>query len=524
MTFGGGRKDEDETTTRGSRVASMNDRFDPYRDWLGIEAEERPPHHYALLGLPAFSDETGSIEREFQERYRRIRRYQVGEHGDDAVRLLTELAKAYETLSQPKSRTGYDDALRRRRPDLVPKVHEPKPAPARVAGKTDADKSNRVAVPSADATNRVDKVSVSRDPGAVVKSEGVDDSSGLVGYRVLDRASGRQWGPMSFDQLCLGVENDKIDPDWWIVHADWPKPRRAVTVFPELARGARRSLEALPPTASAPGDPFAGLLTAPLPATTLAPIKPPRPERRRFNWIWGMVGAVLVLGAILLVLVVIALQSLFPGFDPAGSLARSIQRASQPSNAERNYRPTGAEVDLLSMIDPLRDSERMPWNRQGNSLISPPGGPGQLVVRMMAPMSYRVVLEARRLGGNESINIGLPVSNGPGMDGQVFAVFDGFGGSVCGLSMVDGRTPEANGTAATGPHFADSEFHTIEIFVTPGSIAAYVDNERVIEWTGEPRSLMVDPRFWSNFHRDKLMLATWSSCYEVRRFDLYPGL
>ncbi|HAN99176.1 MAG TPA: hypothetical protein DCQ98_17875 [Planctomycetaceae bacterium] len=501
----------------------MNATFDPYRDWLGIAADERPPHHYALLGVAPFAADSGTFEREFQERYRRIRRYQVGEHGDDAVRLLNELAKAFETLSQPEARRRYDEQLRRERPELAALAESTKPNPDPTSSGQGSDAPERIAsVPPS--TSLAARKSTGRAPAAALTSDVSDEASGLVGYRVLDRTSGRQWGPMSFDQLCLGVENDKIDPDWWIVHADWPKPRRAVTVFPELARGARRNLEAVPPTLSTQADPFATNLAPALPAPALAPTKPLRPVRKGFNWIWGMVAAVVILGAILLVLVVIAVRSLFPGFDPASTLARGIRRSGFPSNAERIYQPTGAKVDLLSMLDPFRDSERIPWSRQGNSLVSPPGGPGQLVVRLTAPASYRVVIEARRLNGIESINVGLPVTNGPGMEGQVFAVFDGFGGSVNGLSMVDGRTPDANGTATNGQHFADAEFHTIEIFVIPGSITAYVDDERVIEWSGEPRSLMVDPRFWSNFHRDKLMLATWSSSYEVRRFDLYPGI
>ncbi|HET6882415.1 MAG TPA: hypothetical protein VFI31_19775 [Pirellulales bacterium] len=40
----------------------MSDSFDPYRVWLGIPPEARPPTHYELLGISPHEQERAVIE------------------------------------------------------------------------------------------------------------------------------------------------------------------------------------------------------------------------------------------------------------------------------------------------------------------------------------------------------------------------------------------------------------------------------------------------------------------------------
>ncbi|MCA9222672.1 MAG: hypothetical protein KDA71_20240 [Planctomycetales bacterium] len=83
--------------------------FDPYRQWLRITDEERPPNHYALLGLSLFESDHERIRDAFYKRYEEVRRYQVGEHGDAAVELLEELSHAYRELTSPSDKAAYDE-------------------------------------------------------------------------------------------------------------------------------------------------------------------------------------------------------------------------------------------------------------------------------------------------------------------------------------------------------------------------------------------------------------------------------
>ena len=89
-------------------------RGDPYRDWLGITSEDRPPNHYQLLGLTEFEDDCAKISAAFENQFRNVRRYQVGARTEEAVHLLQRLSLAYAELSDLHRKSAYDSTLPRR--------------------------------------------------------------------------------------------------------------------------------------------------------------------------------------------------------------------------------------------------------------------------------------------------------------------------------------------------------------------------------------------------------------------------
>lgn len=96
--------------------------FDPYSDWLGIPAEDQPPDHYRLLGLPLYEANPTAIARAADRQMGRIRARAAGERAADAVRLLEAIVAALRCLVDPDTRQAYDDSLRRRleSPDVPP--------------------------------------------------------------------------------------------------------------------------------------------------------------------------------------------------------------------------------------------------------------------------------------------------------------------------------------------------------------------------------------------------------------------
>jgi hypothetical protein len=89
--------------------------FDPYWQWLHIPQDRRPPTFYDLLGLSAFESNELRIRASFRERYNFVRKYHVGEHEDDAHRLLDELSEAQTCLTVGSRKLAYDDELRRQK-------------------------------------------------------------------------------------------------------------------------------------------------------------------------------------------------------------------------------------------------------------------------------------------------------------------------------------------------------------------------------------------------------------------------
>jgi curved DNA-binding protein CbpA len=89
--------------------------FDPYWEWLGIAPDRRPPTYYDLLGLAPGQTDTEklrhALEEDYLVRYRRVRAYAAHpRHGQDANRLLDELAAARLCLSTPDRKAEYDRA------------------------------------------------------------------------------------------------------------------------------------------------------------------------------------------------------------------------------------------------------------------------------------------------------------------------------------------------------------------------------------------------------------------------------
>ena len=90
----------------------MQDRFDPYQQWLGISAADQPPDHYRLLGLPPFTDDREAISRVARARIGQVRLADAGRQPELAERLVAELTLAWQTLLDPPKKLTYDAILR----------------------------------------------------------------------------------------------------------------------------------------------------------------------------------------------------------------------------------------------------------------------------------------------------------------------------------------------------------------------------------------------------------------------------
>jgi len=82
--------------------------FDPYRLWLQVPENTRPPTHYQLLGL-AFGETNEEVIRQATlMRSAYVRHFQNGPNAADANRILEELAEASRVLLDPELRVAYE--------------------------------------------------------------------------------------------------------------------------------------------------------------------------------------------------------------------------------------------------------------------------------------------------------------------------------------------------------------------------------------------------------------------------------
>lgn len=85
---------------------------DAYRELLGIETPNRPPHHYALLGLELFESDRQKIDDAAAERMGKLQDVANSELIDQSQRLLNELSAARRCLLNAVQKVAYDEALR----------------------------------------------------------------------------------------------------------------------------------------------------------------------------------------------------------------------------------------------------------------------------------------------------------------------------------------------------------------------------------------------------------------------------
>ncbi|MEX1224532.1 MAG: PA14 domain-containing protein, partial [Pirellulales bacterium] len=101
-------------------AGSMDNKFDPYRKWLGIAPKDQPPTNYRLLGIDLFEDDADVIANAADQRMAHLRTFQAGKHGDVSQRILGELSNAKLTLLNPERKAEYDAELRQQQAGVSP--------------------------------------------------------------------------------------------------------------------------------------------------------------------------------------------------------------------------------------------------------------------------------------------------------------------------------------------------------------------------------------------------------------------
>jgi hypothetical protein len=111
----------------------MEETFDPYLKWLAISEPQRPPNHYALLGVRLFETDPEVISNAADRQMAHIRTFQMGKHSALSQRLLNELAAARVALLNSQKKRAYDTELRAKlaaRKRAAPRSASPKPTTA----------------------------------------------------------------------------------------------------------------------------------------------------------------------------------------------------------------------------------------------------------------------------------------------------------------------------------------------------------------------------------------------------------
>jgi hypothetical protein len=98
----------------------VSEAFNPYREWLGLEADVEAPHFYQLLDVELFEADRAKLMTAADKALVRVRGFRPGPHAAAWAKLLDELAQAKACFQDPARKSLYDNNLRETRQRQLP--------------------------------------------------------------------------------------------------------------------------------------------------------------------------------------------------------------------------------------------------------------------------------------------------------------------------------------------------------------------------------------------------------------------
>lgn len=127
-------------------------------------------------------------------------------------------------------------------------------------------------------------------------------------------------------------------------------------------------------------------------------------------------------------------------------------------------------------------------------------------------INYEVTLEAMRVEGEDFFSaITFPVNDEP-----CTLVVGGWGGSVVGLSSIEGADASENETSRW-IRFENDRWYRIRLRVTEEKIQAWIDDRQVVDFSHVDRSLSIRVDVWLS---QPFGIASWQTTAALRNIEL----
>ncbi|QDT92193.1 hypothetical protein [Gimesia algae] len=177
----------------------------------------------------------------------------------------------------------------------------------------------------------------------------------------------------------------------------------------------------------------------------------------------------------------------------------------------------GEPVDLLKLIDLERDTLLGEWKWEDDVLLTPVSSGGRLKLPVEAPSSYELLMVVTRLKGRDTLGIDIIVGED---DIGTMLALDGWLGQACGLHYLDGRGGDQNESTYKRGVFPDQKEHTILCRVTPESVFVEVDDNRIIDWHGDPKRFRISSDSAATRGRELFLAETKNVSYRISKIQL----
>jgi hypothetical protein len=133
-------------------------------------------------------------------------------------------------------------------------------------------------------------------------------------------------------------------------------------------------------------------------------------------------------------------------------------------------------------------------------------------------MNYEVALDARRVEGNDFF-CGLTVPVG---DSYASLIVGGWGGSLCGISSLDGQDAARNETRSIHV-FKKGTWYHIRLRVLPDRMMAWIDDQKIVDVSTKGRTISVRAEVLPSEPFGISAYQTTAALKNIRLRDLPPA-
>lgn len=198
--------------------------------------------------------------------------------------------------------------------------------------------------------------------------------------------------------------------------------------------------------------------------------------------------------------------------DPAAKLLVPGAIASPPSAAGTDW---SKAVNLLALIDPLKDSISGTWTAQDGGIAVARGMYARTEIPYSPPQEYDLRVSFTRVDGND--NVTQILSRG----GKAFAwTMGGANNTVFGFETVGGVSAAANPTTVKKPACLENgKKYTSLVQVREGGVKAYMNGQLITEWKTDYSDLDLYAD-WKLREASLLGLGSWNNAVVFHSAEL----
>lgn len=209
-------------------------------------------------------------------------------------------------------------------------------------------------------------------------------------------------------------------------------------------------------------------------------------------------------------------------FFVAGMLIFSCQTTSKKAHSKSNT----IKVDTLKGNHIFNGVDLSGWEisefgTQGPVMVSEGNivlnfGDGLTGVTYKKPFprnNYKISVEAKKVNGNDFFcGITFPFN-----ETYCSFIVGGWGGPVVGLSTIDGKDASENETQIL-KNFEKNVWYKIELLVKQDSIFAWIDEEKVLDFSTQNRDIYIRPEVGPSL---PFGISSWNTTATLRNIQLF---